>query len=205
MYIQIQLVYYIYITIFSLCTSIFNLCIAIFNLCILNQNLCLAAVANQVEVLSTWLWKWWETMSCHVMSCHDDRWEFDQIDMLLIITKSSFPSNWLVVKKMISIIKIIRWNSCWNYGNLVMFNFMKVALSGYLHCYQIHPHVPDINRRTLRVTSVVFEGKSENRFPGSPWLLPIFILTGFQQPFNQFWEYLSLESTGICHSCPMIV
>ena len=36
--------------------------------------------------------------------------------MLLIITKSLFPSNWLVVKKMISIIQIIRWNSCWNYG-----------------------------------------------------------------------------------------
>ena len=72
---------------------------------------------------------------------------------------------------MISIIKIIRWNSCWNYGNLVMFNFMKVALSGYLHCFQIHPHVPDINRRTLRVTSVVFEGKSENRFPGFPMIV----------------------------------
>ena len=32
-------------------------------------------------------------MGNNVMSCHDDRWEFDQIDMLLIITKSSFPSN----------------------------------------------------------------------------------------------------------------
>ena len=88
-YIHIQLVYYIhiiYITIFSLCTSIFNLCIAIFNL------------RMHIEPESNWLlwptrWRFCRLGSgndgkqCHVMSCHDVRWEFDQIDMLLIITK----------------------------------------------------------------------------------------------------------------------
>ena len=95
---------------------------------------------------------------------------------------------------MISIIKIIRWNSCWNYGNLIMFNFMKVALSGYLHCFQIHPHVSDINRRTLRVTSVVFQGKSENRFPDD--CCQFLFWRAFSSPSTNFgntWAWKALE------------